>query len=55
MIAENILTRVDPNEDVTVALDLMLDFEKDDDACGTKDKNVCEKNGRRRLRKYALV
>jgi hypothetical protein len=51
IIAENMLTRVDSDGHVTMALDCILDFEKDDTAYGTKDKYVYEKNGRRRLRK----
>ena len=51
IIVENLLTRVDYNGYITMALDYILDFEKDDTTYGIKDKYVYEKNGRRRLRK----
>ena len=46
----NMLTRVDSDWNITLALDSMLDSKKDDIAHGETDKHVYEKNGRRRLR-----
>ena len=51
IIAENMLTRVDFNRHVTMTLDCILDFEKDDTIYGIQNKYLYEKNGRRRLRK----
>ena len=51
IIAKNILTRVNSDEYNTMALDYILDFEKDDTAYRIKNKYVYEKNSRRRLRK----
>ena len=51
IIAENILTRVDSDRHIIMALDYILDFEKDETAYGIKDKYIYEKSNRRRLKK----
>ena len=51
IIVENMLTRVDSDGYITIVLDCVFDFEKDNTTYEIKDRYLYEKNSRRRLQK----